>query len=468
MSTRVRRSSNFRRNRGYEREMSERMLRETIRAEVHAYFFDHPMGSQLIIREGVMDYINAALEKGAEFGRAVANKFSEGWEALSAGIEKVLAEVPADALEGLKSGMPQLMQLVDAVNERASDETKNAIRQAIPELAAIEQELMQLRQAAQPTDLELKTSSEIGLDVIDKTRELQQEGARARRRFVMIESELAALDLRLKTLNENQNVSKRGRLNEDPVSAIVGGVKLFITVVGFAGLLFQLLAKIFGLFENKTMQSWSQGCAKVYDKIHHAEAWMIDHVLADFIVVELYNFWIFMGGKPVEGDVGRIEPGLYKWDPSDPSHPLNQPDVRVAPAWEKDTWVGKMGSSRQLMARDIFVPKEKDEAKLPEEQRMPKEERDRRNKLRENIEQRIWMCCLAYLLAESVGELISKGHSLYYEFKGAVKSGEILKHIVTSVRGAAPEIAAASGEAEMLAATAAGAGLGALAAGSRR
>jgi hypothetical protein len=39
---------------------------------------------------------------------------------------------------------------------------------------------------------------------------------------------------------------------------------------------------------------------------------------------------------------------------------------------------------------------------------------------------------------------------------------------VTSARGAAPEIAAASGEAEMLAATAAGAAAGAYAAGSKR
>jgi hypothetical protein len=443
------------------------MLRETIRAEVHAYFFDHPMGSQLIIREGVMDYINAALEKGAEFGRAVASKFSEGWEALSAGIKKVLAEVPAEALEGLKSGIPQLMQLADAVNERASDEMKNSIRQAIPELAAIEQELMQLRQAAQPTDLELKTSSETGLDVIDKARELQQEGARARRRFVMIESELAALDLRLKILNENRNVSKRGRLNE-VLESILAGFKLFITVVGFAGLLFQFLSKLFGLFENKTMQSWSQGCAKMYDKIHHAEAWMIDKILPDRIVVELYNFWIFIGGEPVEGDVGRIEPGLYKWDPSDPSHPLNPPDERVAPAYEKNKITGKMGSSRQMMASDIFVPKEEDEAELPEEQRMPEEEKARRNKLRENIEQRIWMCCLLILLVDACKELLKRGHDLFYEFKGATKFSEILKHVVTSARGAAPEIAAASGEAEMLAASAAGAAAGAYAASSKR
>ena len=443
MGARIRGSGDRRRNRGYEREIPERLLRETIRSEVRAFYFDHPMGSQLIIREGVMDFIDAAMEKGAELARAVSNKFSEGWEALSAGMQRILDEVADSKIEELKSGLEKLERFASEVDSRISDETKNEIRKKSPKLAALEQESTQLARIGQDPDLEVRIGSETGQDLANKARELQQEGAVARRRFVMIESETAAVQLQLKTLTEGRAAGRRGLLKEI-VETIWGAFQLFITVVGAIGLLLSVLEKLCELIENSTGKEWAKRAKeKLHDWAHawhHGEAMMIDYILPDRAVVELYNFYIWSGGAPVEGDEGKAEKSYG-------DEVFGTGGVRTSRAYEKGKLIGKFGSSRQLSIEDIRVTDD-----------MSKEEAGRRNALREKVEMRIWMCMIFILLVKSLVALAQEGLSLMYGFKSGTKTGEITTHLVKSLKGGAGSAELAAAEtmgAEMLGAGAA-------------
>jgi len=444
MSARVGRSSDLRRNRGYKRELSGNLLHETIRAEVRAYYFEHPMGSQLIIRESVMDFINAAMEKGAELARAVSNKFSDGWEALSAGIEKALGGVGDTTIEKAKNGVAKLQELANLIDSRISDEIKQEIRRKSPGLARLEQEGAELADVAQDPGIEIKIGSEAGQDVADAARELQREGARAQRRFVMLESETIATQLRLESLREDRGTGKRGVLREafDPVSTFL----MFITVVGAIGLVLTFLRWVFEKIGNRTGWDWASRTGSWLHKVehawHHAEAMMVDYMLPDIAVVELYNLYIYLGGAPVEGDVGRVER-------SHGDEVFGTDGVETSPKYAKGKLLGKFGSSRQLSVDDVRVTKD-----------MPGEERARRNSLRESIEKRIWTIMIFILLVQALVTLAAKGLSALYAFKGGVKAGEVGIHVAPEI-GAAIRGAEISGV-EMLGAAAAGAGAGAL------
>jgi hypothetical protein len=276
----------------------------------------------------------------------------------------------------------------------------------------------------------------------------------------MIESETIAAQLRLEKLHENRSskssVLGRRTLNEafDPFSMAL----TFVTVVGGIGLVLTFLRWVFEKIGNKTGMSWASKTGSWFSKVehawHHAEAVMVDILLPDRVVVELYNFYIWSGGTPVEGDAGRMEKSYG-------DEVFGTGGFEAAPVYTRGKLQGKAGSSRQLSVDDIRVTDS-----------TPEDERERRRVFRESVEKRIWTIMIFILLVQAVTALVVQGLSMLYALKSGVKAGEIGVHIAPEV-GAAVRGMARGAEltgVELLGAAAGGAaaGAGAMAAARRK
>lgn len=380
------------------RSYEEALLREVIALEVRTYYSYHPSPSELVLREGLSDF----LDKVKGFASNMSQKFSDGWEAVTSTVKGMLDTIKEAAVEKLKAAFEKLKELYQSVKEKlgaffsspdvkgfAGKYLKDELKLATEIKAATEEDGAPCAGAAVKSMGEKAKAADSGIK-----EGLIPRGA-DHRAIALLEA-----DIRLSGLDRRQ------RLNEgilpDPVNT-------FLLVIGGLPLLFKGLEKAFEYLANKSCAAWAKKAQKLsnslYKYFHHKEESFID-LIPNTMAVAFYSTYIKAGGDPFaeekSGAVVQESMQLSEFFFG------KKKDLDAAPKSDdkkpsKAERVGKFGSSTSVSVQTL-------ESNKP---------------LRMKIKSAMYHFLVMFLLFEGLYTLFKKGFSAFYAFKSSVKSAEL-------------------------------------------
>lgn len=385
------------------RERQESLLRQTIRAEVMAYNHTRPLASELVLHEGLWDSIKGAASRAVEYGRELAGDFKKGWERVSSIVSEALSSVTNEIMEKVKSFIESITKVYSVIKGKVKSYGEEKVRRF---LSVFKGEHGHAEEGKALAD-ESKTNQCVDNAVKamgDKAEELNGDGPKVQ--MSVDEGRRMARSTRLMVESGSKRALREGKrvIKEafDPFS--IGSI---ILAFGGVMLMFKALAAVFKYIGGECANFWTRAgawCQKAYDKMHHFEEGALDTLIPDFVAAGLYDFYIFCGFPPVEGDPGRRMTNRFGTeDFGEESAPYRKGDL-----------VGKFGASR-----DVYI-----------------EELEGNDKFRRAVKVRIYQFALLFMLADAIKTLTMQGFSALYGVKSAVKTGELALPVAGEVSAA--------------------------------
>lgn len=385
------------------RERQESLLRQTIRAEVMAYNHTRPLASELVLHEGLWDSIKGAASRAVEYGRELAGDFKKGWERVSSIVSEALSSVTNEIMEKVKSFIESITKVYSVIKGKVKSYGEEKVRRF---LSVFKGEHGHAEEGKALAD-ESKTNQCVDNAVKamgDKAEELNGDGPKVQ--MSVDEGRRMARSTRLMVESGSKRALREGKrvIKEafDPFS--IGSI---ILAFGGVMLMFKALAAVFKYIGGECANFWTRAgawCQKAYDKMHHFEEGALDTLIPDFVAAGLYDFYIFCGFPPVEGDPGRRMTNRFGTeDFGEESAPYRKGDL-----------VGKFGVSR-----DVYI-----------------EELEGNDKFRRAVKVRIYQFALLFMLADAIKTLTMQGFSALYGVKSAVKTGELALPVAGEVSAA--------------------------------
>lgn len=385
------------------RERQESLLRQTIRAEVMAYNHTRPLASELVLHEGLWDSIKGAASRAVEYGRELAGDFKKGWERVSSIVSEALSSVTNEIMEKVKSFIESITKVYSVIKGKVKSYGEEKVRRFLSVFkgehghAEEGKALADESKTNQCVDNAMKAMG-------DKAEELNGDGPKVQ--MSVDEGRRMARSTRLMVESGSKRALREGKrvIKEafDPFS--IGSI---ILAFGGVMLMFKALAAVFKYIGGECANFWTRAgawCQKAYDKMHHFEEGALDTLIPDFVAVGLYDFYIFCGFPPVEGDPGRRMTNRFGTeDFGEESAPYRKGDL-----------VGKFGVSR-----DVYI-----------------EELEGNDKFRRAVKVRIYQFALLFMLADAIKTLTMQGFSALYGVKSAVKTGELALPVAGEVSAA--------------------------------
>jgi len=376
----------------------EHLLREVIALEIRTYYAYHPSPSELVLREGLSDFLGKV--KG--FASNMAQKFSDGWEAVTSTVKGMIDTVKEAAVEKLKSAFEKLKQIYEKVKESLGSffnspdvksftgkYLKDEVKLAAEIKQTLESEDAPCAQAALKSMGEKAKSSDAGI------KEGRIRPGRDHRAVALLEA-----DIRHGNLRQRQVITEA--LLPDPVNT-------FLLAIGGLPLLFKGLEKAFEYLANKSCAAWAKKAQKysnaLYKYFHHKEEAFID-LIPNSLAVRFYGVYIKAGGDPFaeESSVNVVHEsyqlseffwGKKKEEDRGPSQDNEQPSTAKVK--------GKFGSTSNVTVKTLKENKA----------------------LRMKIKNAMYHFLVMLLLFEGIYTLFKKGFSAFYTFKSSVKSAEL-------------------------------------------
>lgn len=370
----------------------ESLLREAIRAEIRAYNHTSPIATELVLYEGLWDSIKGVASKAVKFGKDVAQDFKKGWERVSSIVSEALSSVNKEITEKVKSFIEGVTKTYKTLAEKVKSYGEEKVRRF---MAVFKHENEHAEEGkALAADSKTNNCVDAAIEAMGEKAEAldsdspkvkvsMDEGWRmARSTKLMVESRSR------KILHERKRILKEAF---DPLS--IGGI-----VLAFGGvmLMFKALAAVFKFIGGECSNFWNKAsawCQKAYDKMHHFEEGTLDTLVPDPLAVAFYDFYIFCGFAPVEGDPGKRM--TNRWGTEDFGEESAE--------YKKGKFKGKFGASR-----DVEV-----------------EELENNDKFRRAIKVRMYQTALIYMLADALVTIAAQGLTALYGVKSAVKTGEL-------------------------------------------
>jgi len=380
------------------------LVREMVRLELREIYAYNPTPAEMILREGIMDFLKQTAEKAADFGRSIADDFKKGWSAFKAAVVPMLKEIGDDVVQKVVDFISRVGGTLRTLYEKAASYGKEKVRRFLEPFHGHHGDL-----AAEGHQIaeESKTNGcaeEVLKDIEDKSEDLNSKPESA--------VQLQVKEARLVAERIRRDSSSARRLTESR-SLLREGADLFsLAILGFGGvmLLFKGLAALIKWIGG-TCSVWATKaaafCQKAYDAMHSFEQGTLDTVIPDVLAVGFYDFYIYCGFAPVEGDTGRTEK-------STGDETFGTPGVQSSSGYKRGQLFGKLGSERDLTVEEL----------------------EGNDTLRRAVKTRMYQIMLLYMLGSAVVTIAKSGLSVLYGVKSAVKSGEI-------GIAAAPEVAAA-------------------------
>lgn len=380
------------------RSYEEALLREVIALEVRTYYSYHPSPSELVLREGLSDF----LDKVKGFASNMSQKFSDGWEAVTSTVKGMLETIKEAAVEKLKAAFEKLRELYQNVKEKLGAFFSSA---GVKEFMGkyLNDELKLAGEIKAVTETEGAPCASAAVKSMGEKAKATDSGIKEGRIARGADHRAIALleaDIRLNGLNRRQ------RLNEgilpDPVNT-------FLLVIGGLPLLFKGLEKAFEYLANKSCAAWASKAQKIsnslYKYFHHKEEAFID-LIPNKMAALFYSTYIKAGGDPFaeEQGGGAVHESMslteFFWGKKKDAE--GQPsDSGKNPASTKVA--GKFGASSSVTAETL-------ESNKP---------------LRMRIKNAMYHFLVMFLLFEGLYTLFKKGFSAFYAFKSSVKSAEL-------------------------------------------
>lgn len=371
----------------------ELLIREAVRAEVMAYNHMNPLASELVLNEGIWDSIKGVAEKAVEFGKDVAQDFKKGWERVSSVVSEALSSVTNEIMEKAKSFIDSVTRVYGNLKEKVKSYGEEKVRRF---MAVFKHESSHAEEGKALAE-ESKTNGCVD-DAIEalgeKAEDMNSDSPRVQ--MNVDEGRRMARSTRLMVESGSRKVMKEGKdrrlIKEafDPFS--IGGI---ILTFGAVMLMFKALAAVFKFVGGNCASFWTKAsawCQKAYDKMHHFEEAALDTVIPDWAAAGFYDFYIWTGLPPVEGDPGNLEQDPDKLGTGFESG-----------SYQKGKLIGTAGASRDVAIKEL-------------------EEND---KFRRSIKVRMYQFALIIMLADAIKTLAVQGFSALYGVKSAVKTGEL-------------------------------------------
>jgi hypothetical protein len=379
----------------------EALVREMVRLELKEIYAYNPTPTELILREGIMDFLKKTASKAADFGRTVADDFKKGWSSFKEAVVPMLKEIGEETTRKVVDFISKAGAWLKNIKEKIAAYGKEKVRRF---LAPFHEHHDDLAEEGKAIAEESKTNGcveETLRDAAEKAEDLDSE-TRPRVQIQMKEARLVAERIRRVSVSTKRLTESRRLLREslDPFNA-------FLLAFGGVMLLFKGLAAVFK-WMGGNCAGWAtkagEWCQKAYDTMHSFEEAALDTIIPDALAVGFYDFYIFCGLPPVEGDPGRRR--------TNRSGTEDFGDESAA--YEKGKLVGRLGARR-----DVEV-----------------EELENNDPFRRAVKTRMFQTMLFYMLGSAMLEIASKGLMSIYGLKTLVKSGEL-------GAAAAPELSAA-------------------------
>jgi hypothetical protein len=369
----------------------EDLLREVIALEIRTYYSHHPTTTEMIVREGLSDFLG----KVKDVGMKMAKKFSDGWEAVTSTVKGMIDTIKEASIEKVKSAFEKLKQIYEDVKSKfgaffSSPEVKGFISKNLKDELHLAHEISDANKGedAPCAKLAINAMTAKAKATDGHIKEGRLMGGADHRAIALLESEIRAGGLR-----------KRQALNEgllpDPVS-------YFLLALGGLPLMFKGLEKAFDYLANKSCSTWAKKAAKyseaLYNYFHHKEEAFID-LIPNSIAASFYAVYIKAGGDPFpEAEGGAVVHESYQlaeffWGKKKEENP----------AATDTTKRGKFGSSTDVTAKTL-------EANKP---------------LRMKIKKAMYHFLVLILLFDGVYTIFKKGFSAFYAFKSGVKTAEL-------------------------------------------
>lgn len=372
----------------------ESLLREAIRAEIRAYNHTSPLATELVLYEGLWDSIKGVASKAMKFGKNVAQDFKKGWERVSSIVSEALSSVNKEITEKVKSFIESISKTYKTISEKVKSYGEEKVRRFLSvfkhehDHATEGKEIAEESKTNNCVDAAIESMGEKA-EALDsdspKVKMSMDEGWRmARTTKLMVESRSR------KILREGKG---RGLLKEafDPLS--ISGI---ILTFGAVMLMFKALAAVFKFVGGECANFWTKAsgwCQKAYDKMHHFEEAALDTLIPDKLAVGFYDFYIFCGFAPVEGDPGKRM--TNRWGTEDFGEESAE--------YKKGKLKGKFGASRDVEVEDLKG----------------------NDKFRRAVKVRMYQTALLYMLADALMTIAAQGLTALYGVKSAVKTGEL-------------------------------------------
>ena len=376
----------------------EALLREVIALEVRTYYAYHPSPSELMLREGLADFLGKV--KG--FASNMAQKFSDGWEAVTSTVKGMLETVKEAAIEKLKSAFEKLKQIYDKVKESLggffnSPAVKSFTGKYLKDEVHLASEIKQTLESedAPCAQVALKSMGEKAKSSDAGIKEGRLRRGPDNRAIALLEA-----DIRHGNLRQRQVITEG--LLPDPVGT-------FLLAIGGLPLLFKGLEKAFEYLANKSCAAWAKKAQKysnaLYKYFHHKEEAFID-LIPNSLAVGFYGVYIKAGGDPFaeESSSGVVHEsyqlseffwGKKKEEDREPSQDNEQPTTAKVK--------GKFGSTSNVTVKTL----------------------EENKALRMKIKNAMYHFLVMILLFEGIYTLFKKGFSIFYTFKSSVKSAEL-------------------------------------------
>lgn len=381
------------------RSYEEALLREVIALEVRTYYSYRPSPSELVLREGLSDFLG----KVKDFASNMSQKFSDGWEAVTSTVKGMLETIKEAAVEKLKAAFEKLKELYQRVKDGlGAFFTSPGVKQFTGKYLKDELKLAGEIKAAGEEDGAPCASAAVK-SMGEKAKQADagiKEGLIPRgadhRAIALLEA-----DIRLSGLDRRQ------RLNEgilpDPVNT-------FLLVMGGLPLLFKGLEKAFGYLANKSCMAWAKKAEKLsnalYKYFQRKEEAFID-LIPNTLAVAFYSTYIKAGGAPFaeEKGGGSVHESMrlseFFWGKK--KEPESKPPSEAGEKSGEARVGGKFGASTSVTADSLASNKP----------------------LRMRIKSAMYHFLVMFLLFEGLYTLFKKGFSAFYAFKSSVKSAEL-------------------------------------------
>ncbi len=380
----------------------EALVREMVRLELKEIYAYNPTPTELILREGIMDFLKKTASKAADFGRSVADDFKKGWSSFKEAVVPMLEEIKEETTRKVVDFISKAGAWLKNMKEKISAYGKEKVRRF---LAPFHEHHGDLAEEGKEIAEESKTNGcveETLRDAAEKAEDLDSE-TRPGVQIQMKEARLVAERIRRVSASTKRLTESRRLLREtavDPFSAFL---------LGFGGvmLLFKGLAAVLK-WMGGNCAGWAtragEWCQKVYDKLHSVEQAALDTIIPDVLAVGFYDFYLFCGFAAVEGDPGRRR--------TNRSGTEDFGDESAA--YEKGKLLGRLGARRDVEVKEL----------------------ENNDTFRRAVKTKMFQVMLFYMLGSAILEIASKGLMSLYGLKATVKTGEL-------GAAAAPELAAA-------------------------
>ena len=377
----------------------EELLREVIALEIRTYYSYHPSPSELILREGLSDFLGKV--KG--FASNMAQKFSDGWEAVTSTVKGMIDTVKEAAIEKLKSAFEKLKQIYEKVKESlggffnsprikifTSKYLKDEINLASEIKQTLESEEVPCAKDALKSMGTKAKSSDAGI------KEGRIQPGRDDRAIALLEA-----DIRHGNLRQKQVI--REALLPEPAS-------IFLLALGGLPLLFKGLEKAFEYLANKSCAAWAKKAQKysnaLYKYFHHKEEAFID-LIPNWMAAKFYGYYINLGGDPFleEKSPGVVHESYqlseFFWGKKKSEDKPTEPEPNKKT--DASSPVGKFGAASNVTAKML----------------------ENNKPLRMKIKNAMYHFLVMILLFDGIYQLFKKGFSVFYTFKSSVKTAEL-------------------------------------------